>query len=307
MSLYLKYRPSSFEGVKGNDELVTALDSMLSDLESCPHVFLLTGPTGCGKTTIGRIIANRLGCKGSDFREIDSADFRGIDTIRDIRRNSEYMAMEGNCRVWLMDEIHKATSDAQSALLKILEDTPSHVYFILCTTDPQKLLPTLKGRCTIFTVKTLEGEMMKRMLKRIVRLEEVEIRDEILDQIVSRSEGHPRNALQALDKVLRVDPEQQEEILKQSAETDAQTIDLCRVLLKERKSWKEVAGVLTGLKGDKDNTETIRLAVMGYCQSILLKGADMQLAGLVMEEFNEPFWNTGFPALVLACYRIVHS
>jgi DNA polymerase-3 subunit gamma/tau len=305
MSLYLKYRPTSLEAVKGNEELVASLDAMLNNKKTCPHSFLLTGPTGCGKTTIGRIIAERLGSKGSDCREIDSADFRGIDTIRDIRKNSQYMAMESECRVWILDEIHRATPDALSALLKILEDTPSHVYFVLCTTDPQKLLPTLKGRCSTFVVKPLEDEMMKRLLKRIVRQEEGQIDDQILEQIVSSAQGHPRNALQILDQVLRVDPEQQLEIAKHGAEVTAQIIDLCRILTSSKTRWKEIAAILTALKVGED-PESIRRVILGYCQAILLKGAENNSVAAVMEAFMEPTYNTGFPGIVFACYSATH-
>ena len=96
MSLYLKYRPTDLTQMRGNDEVIASLEGMLGKPDSCPHSFLLHGPTGCGKTTIARIIARKLNSSGSDLKEVDSADFRGIDTIREIRRTSEYMAMESD-------------------------------------------------------------------------------------------------------------------------------------------------------------------------------------------------------------------
>jgi len=305
MILALKYRPKTLQEVKGNEELVTTLDSMLNDKESCPHSFLLTGPTGCGKTTIGRIIATRLNCFGSDLREIDSADFRGIDTIRDIRKNSQFMPLESDCRVWILDEVQQLTKDAQSALLKILEDTPPHIYFVLCTTDPQNLLPTLKGRCSLFTVQPLNPEIMYGLLRRIVRSEGEILDKEIYDQIISGAEGLVRNAVQNLQQVLESEPDQRLTVAKQAEERRSQTIELCRTLLK-KESWKKVSSILEGLKEEKD-VERIRRAVLGYCQSVVLKGGEIDRCGLIMEEFIEPFWNSGFPALVLACLRIVKS
>lgn len=304
MSLYLKYRPQSLSEIHGNDQVVASLRGMLSDRETCPHSFLLTGGTGCGKTTIGRIIAKELGCKGQDLREVDTADFRGIDTIRDIRKQSQYKPLEGPCRVWLLDEVHKLSNDAMNALLKILEDTPKHVYFILCTTDPQKLIPTIKGRCSTFQVTPLPEKIMMRLLRHVVKSEGAQLVKPVYEQIIMDSLGHPRNALQILDQVLRVEPDQRLDVAKRSAEQQSESIELCRLLLKGGTGWKPVATILSGLK-DQD-PESIRRHVLGYCQAVLLK-SDQERAGLVMEEFIEPFYNTGFPGLVYACYAVMKS
>ena len=301
MSLYLKYRPADWNDVTGNDEIISSLSKMVDDKETCPHSFLLVGPTGCGKTTIGRIIANKLGCKGSDFREVDSADFRGIDTVREIRKQSQFRPLEGPCRVWLIDECHKMTNDAQNALLKILEDTPRHVYFILATTDPQKLLPTIKGRCSTFQVKPLSDSQMMKLLRSVVKAEEASLAKVVYEQIIQDSLGHPRNALQVLDQVLRVEHEKQLEVASRAAEEQSQSIELCRALI-SGKSWREINTILNGLKDQE--AESIRRHVLGYCQAVLLKSENDQAAA-VIEAFWEPFFNIGFPGLVFACYSSV--
>jgi DNA polymerase III subunit gamma/tau len=304
MSLYLKYRPADLSQVKGNADVVATLEGMLKDTEKCPHSFLLHGPTGCGKTTIGRIIAKRLGCVGNDFKEIDSADFRGIDTIREIRKNSNYKAIEGRCRVWLIDECHKMTNDAQNALLKILEDTPKHVYFILCTTEPQKLLPTIKGRCIQLQVKVLGDAEMLKLLRGVVHAEEETLDEAVYKQILKSANGLPRNALQILEAVLRVSDEERLELAKQVEVEALEAIELCRALIK-RAPWRDVAAVLVRLK--ELEPESIRRNVLGYCQSILLKGQDEPLCGLIMEEFTKPFYDSGFPQLVYACYTVTKN
>lgn len=303
MSLYLKYRPNDLNQVVGNDDVVATLEGMLGDLKSCPHSFLLHGPTGCGKTTIARIIANRLGCKGSDLKEVDSAQFRGIDTAREIRNQSNYMALEGNCRVWIIDECHKMTNDGQNGLLKILEDTPNHVYFILCTTEPNKLLPTIKGRCIAIQVKPLSEETMYHLLRRIAHKEGEKLGRDVYDTIARDSLGHPRNALQILEQVLKTTPDKRLAIAQQSAAEQSQSIELCRALLKGA-SWKEVRVILSGLQ-DQD-AENIRRVVLGYCKSILLKG-DVIRAGRVLEEFINPFYDSGFPQLIYACYAVIKN
>lgn len=303
MSLYLKHRPTNLDQIRGNLDVVQTLKGMLGDHDTCPHSFLLHGPTGCGKTTIARIIAKELNSSGSDLREVDSADFRGIDTIRDIRRTSEYMPMESDCRLWIIDECHKLTNDAQNALLKILEDTPAHVYFVLCTTEPQKLLPTIKGRCQQFQVKQLDEDQMYKLLRRTVAREEAQLTKEVYDVIIQDSLGHPRNALQILEQVLNVPEERRIEVAKQTAAEQSQSIELCRALL-NKKPWAEINKILTGLK-DQD-AEGIRRVVLGYCQAILLK-SDVVRAGRVMEEFLDPFYDSGFPQLVYACYAVTKN
>lgn len=304
MSLYLKYRPSGLSDVKGNTDILSALENMLNKLETCPHAFLLYGPTGCGKTTIGRIIANSLGCKGSDLKEINSADFRGIDTIRDVIKGSQFMPIEGRCRVWLVDECHKMTNEAQNALLKILEDTPPHVYFVLCTTDPQKLLSTIKSRCSQFQLTPIIDNQMYGLLRKVIKEEGEVLEKEIIDQIVISAKGHPRNALQILEQVLNVPAEKRLEVAKKAEAEAVQSIELCRALI-GRKGWKAISEILTGLK-DQD-PEGIRRVMLGYCQAILLSGKDEPLCGLIMEEFVNPYFEFGFPQLTYACYSVTKN
>lgn len=300
MSLYKKYRPTNLNDIHGNQETVEALQQMIDNPEEAPHTFLFHGPKGNGKTTLARIMAKDLGIKGQDLRELDTADFRGIDMVRELRKQAQYKPLEGSRRMWILDECHQLTKDAQSALLKILEDTPPHVYFALCTTDPQKLLPTVKDRCTKFEVKPLTDREMTGLLIKVCKAEKEPPQKKVILQIVKDSNGHPRAALQILDQVLRVNPKKRLKIAKQSIVEENQSIELCRALLKGE-PWSKINNILRGLKDE--NPESIRRHVLGYAQAVLLK-SDNERAGLIMEEFIHPFYDSGFAGVVYHSYVV---
>lgn len=300
MGLYQKHRPQSFKEVKGNKNIINPLKQLVQ--KGGTHSFLFHGPTGCGKTTLARIVAKELGCTENNIIEIDTAQFRGIETVRDLRQKVQYMPLGGGARTFIIDEVHKMTGDAQNAFLKILEDTPAKVYFILCTTDPQSLLSTLKGRCSQFQVQTLKDEEMGELLIEVANAEgEKNLDKKVIDQIVTDSQGHPRNALTILEQVLSVPSKQRLKIAKQSAIEQSESIALCRALIKGE-SWSKVKVILKGLKGQ--DPEGIRRVVLGYATSVLLNKEDMQAAS-ILEAFEEPTYNMGFPAIVLACIRII--
>jgi DNA polymerase III subunit gamma/tau len=304
MGLYQKYRPTEFSQVVGMAEVVKSVEALLEKSDK-PHSYLLTGSTGCGKTTLARIMASKLSAEEISIMEVDSADFRGIDTVRDIRKIAQYRSLSGGNKVWIIDEVHKMTNDAQNALLKTLEDPPSHVFFILCTTDPQKLIATIKGRCVTFQVRTLNDREMFRVLRRIVSAEGASLSQEIYDQIIQDAQGHPRNAINVLEQVLVAPVDKRMDIAKKKAEEQSEAIELCRALI-GRKGWREVSRILEGLRVQEP--ESIRRTVLGYCQAILLKSDNTQ-AGLVMEEFMDSsiIYGAGFPGLVYICYSIVKN
>lgn len=301
MALYNKYRPSDFDEMFGNEDTIEELQGIIAQhKDDRPHSHLFYGPTGAGKTTLGRILAKKLGCHGADYIELDSADFRGIDTVRAIRRQVSYRPMESDCRVWLLDEAHAFTGDAANALLKVLEEPPPHVYFILCTTVPQKLLPTIRSRCSQHPVTPLTEGQMRRLLRRVVKAEDATLNKPIYEQIVKDSLGLPRRALTILEQVLYLPPERQAQVASKVASEQSQTLELCRALL-ERAAWKQVRRILAGLK--EEDPEAIRRQVLGYCQAVLMKDDHTQ-AGAIMEAFLDPFYDTPFPQLVYACYSL---
>lgn len=305
MELYKKYRPKTLNEIKGNEELVDSLGKLLSNPKECPSVFLFYGETGCGKTTLARIIANELKVKGNDYKEIDVADFNGIETARDIRRKMSFKAQEGKYRIFVLDECHALTGAAQNAFLKTLEDTPSHVKFILCTTDPGKLKPTFRGRCQQYQVNLLSESVIISLLKEVSKKEKQKVDKKVLKAIAKNTLGHPRNALQALQRVLATEPEKRLKIAEEIALVENQSIELCQALMGWNKAgWNEIRTILTGLKNQE--AESIRRHVIGYAAGVLLKKND-PASGIVLEAFIEPFYNSGFPGLVNACFYIFND
>jgi len=286
MPLHLDYRPNDFSEIVGNETIVKSIKTILERPKDYPKAWLFIGPTGCGKTTFTRIVARKLGCPPSttnqDFQEINASNNRGIDTAREIMRSMVYMPVNASnsCRIYVLDEVHQGTKDFQNSLLKALEDTPAHVYFLLCTTDPQKLLKTIRNRCSTFEVKRLRDGQLGKLIEHVLSEEgEGGVEEDVIKAIAEAADGCPRQALVTLE----------------------QTIDLCRALLNG--SWADVAPIIKDLN---DEPEKVRQAVNGYMQSVLLKqtkvtGEVASQALLVLDCFSDPLFYNGKPGLTKAC------
>lgn len=298
--LYKKYRPKTLKGMVGNKSTVAALRNML-ERKTVPHTILFHGPSGCGKTTLARILKRELECHDLDFAEMNCSDFRGIDTIREIARTMTLAPAAGACRIWLLDEFHQMTSQGMNAALKIFEDTPSHVYFFLCTTEPQKLLKTIRTRCCEMPVEPLSEEDTKRLLRRVAKREKIKLDQDTLDDISDASEGSARRSLVILDKVKNLAGADRSAAISLQEE-DREGIELCRAILKG-KGWSSVAKVLREVKGEP---ESLRWAVMRYCKTILLKKDDWH-AYHVLTCFEQPFYDSKDNGLVRACYEAIHT
>lgn len=304
MNLYLKYRPENFEEFLGNKENVIILKNLIES-DRLPKSLLFYGDSGCGKTTVARIIANSL---DSETIEINSSDFRGIDTIREINENSKYPPFVKSKKVYIIDEVHKLTNDAQNAFLKTLEDSLDFNHFILCTTEPQKLIEPLRGRCLSFIFKPLDFKDSMILLKRICFKENITLNKEQLEEIIQKAEGKPRQMLQLLEKLINLTEEERNSVLQEEKIKETQVTELCRLLLKGEKNWNKISEFLKSLKNE--DSEEIRRIFLNYLKEVMLNEKNEEIlkrCALLIELFKESTYYSGFSILVYNCYLFINS
>lgn len=302
--LYKKHRPTLLKGMYGQAEAVGMVKVML-EKGTVPHTILFTGPSGCGKTTLARILRAKLNCSEDDFAELNCSDFRGIDMVRDIRSRMGLAPINGVCRIWLIDECHELTKQAQEAFLKILEDTPRHVYFLLATTEPSKLLPTIKSRCTEVRVKVLSASEMLKLLHDVSLKEKTKISDDVLDRVVTIAEGSARKALVLLHQVIGIPDENEQLASLEQADTMHHAIELARELINPRCSWSDVSKLI---KTIEEEPEQVRRMLLGYCANIVLSGGkSAPRCCMIIDRFGLNFFDSGKAGLVLAAWDVVNN
>ncbi|MCD8209567.1 MAG: DNA polymerase III subunit gamma/tau [Coprobacillus sp.] len=220
-ALYRTYRPLTFDEVAGQEHIVKTLKNAL-ERNKLAHAYLFAGPRGTGKTTMARLLAKALNCdegvghqcnhcknclainEGThpDVIEIDAASNSGVDNVRDLIDKVKYGTILGRYKVYIIDEVHMMTPSAFNALLKTLEEPPANVVFILATTEPNKVLPTILSRCQRYDFTKLSEEEISNRLIEVLQKEKIEYNREAVDLIVSLADGGMRDALSILDQVL---------------------------------------------------------------------------------------------------------
>lgn len=220
-ALYRTYRPSTFDEVVGQDHIVKTIKNALAN-EKIAHAYLFAGPRGTGKTTMAKLFAKALNCEEGighqcnkcknctsiiegnhpDVIEIDAASNNGVEEVRDLIDKVRYSTILGKYKVYIIDEVHMMTPGAFNALLKTLEEPPAHVIFILATTEPHKILPTILSRCQRYDFSKISDTAIKERLSFVLEEEGIAYDEEAINLIISLSDGGMRDALSILDQVL---------------------------------------------------------------------------------------------------------
>lgn len=201
LALYRKYRPKDFNQVVGQDHIVKVLDQSIKT-GTVSHAYLFVGSRGTGKTSLARIFANDLKVSLNDIYEIDAASNRGIEDIRELRDGVRTLPFDSKYKIYIIDEVHMLSKDAWGALLKTLEEPPSHVIFILATTELHKVPDTIISRCQVFNFKKPTDLILKNHLENIAKEEGFTLEPSASELLAILGDGSFRDALGILDKVL---------------------------------------------------------------------------------------------------------
>ena len=219
--LYRAYRPSKFSEVVGQEYIIKTLINAIKN-NKIAHAYLFAGPRGTGKTTIAKLFAKAINCEHfeneacdecssclafkennhPDIIELDAASNNSVDDIREIIEQVPYAPMLGKYKVYIIDEVHMLSASAFNALLKTLEEPPAHVVFILATTDPQKIIPTVLSRCQRYNFSKISIFNMKKKMIEILNKENIEFEDKAIEEIAILAEGGMRDALSILEQML---------------------------------------------------------------------------------------------------------
>lgn len=288
--LVLKYRPDKWEDVVGQGATCRSIQAALKGKKG--RAFLLTGPSGVGKTTIARLIAQTIGAdlNQGGYTEIDAATTNGVDDVRELKAKIQLKPLGGGNRVICVDECHQLSKQAWNALLKSVEEPPAGVHWVFCTTEAGKVIETIKTRCLEYQLVAVNEHDLGDLLEYVVEEEKLKPLDGLIDAILAVAQGSPRAALSALAKAssCKTLAEVDEVLQTVSAEGSPEVIDFCRALMNgaSRVSLLSMLGSMQG-----QSAEGVRNVVCAYFTKVALnpKGNKFEQSVAILIAFGTPY------------------
>ena len=286
-SLYRKYRPSDWDSVRGQEEVVNVLRAAVE--KGAPaHAYLFSGGRGTGKTSMARILAHALGTSEKDLYEMDAASNRGVDDIRELREGVATMPFDSRYKVYIIDEAHMLTKEAFNALLKTLEEPPAHVIFIMATTELERMPETIQSRCQVFRFRKPSHEILKQLVLDVAKKEGIAMPPAGAELIALMGDGSFRDTLGMLQKVLTVENKKisEEDVARIVGAPQPRTINEFLQALAEKKVGTAIEKFHTSLENGAD-PKTFTLLVITKIRAILLLRFAPNMTDTIAAQFGE--------------------
>lgn len=309
-TLHTKYRPTTFDDFLGNGPTIDSLIDVLEQ-DRC-HSFILVGDSGCGKTTLARIIANELLCDAHNITEINASANTGIDDMRALIESSMYQTIgKSATRVIIVDEVQGLSKQGWNSLLKPVEEPPAWVYWIFCTTEPSKIPKTISTRCATYTLRPPSSAELEQYLTQIAEKEKLKLVDDAIFKIVREHGSSVRSALVMLGMADGAGPKELAQLL-QRPNQDVDVLAFCQLMASPRgRSWEKAVTVLAQLKELNHDPETIRIMMVNYISAILLNPKskpDTHDLLMVLDAFSAEYARTDkYGPLLLSTANVVFN
>jgi len=291
VALYRKYRPHKWEEVVGQEEVVAALRGAL-ERGRVGHAYLFTGPRGTGKTSVARIFADVLDTADVDLHEMDAASNRGIDEVRALREAVLSLPFQSKYKVYILDEVHMLTKEAFNALLKTLEEPPSHIVFILATTELEKVPETIVSRCEVHSFKKPSQKTLAEIIASAAKKEGYALAHSSAELIALVGDGSFRDAYGILQKAIAISSDKKisdEEVLRVTGAPRGELANRVLVALASRDAGKGLTAIADVVESNADMKIFAKLVLQKLRFALLLRVAPEMEKGIAEELSKEDF------------------
>jgi DNA polymerase-3 subunit gamma/tau len=285
-TLYRAHRPSTFDDVKGQPQVTDVLKAAIKN-KKIAHAYLFCGTRGTGKTSVARILAKELGVSDKDLYEIDAASNRGINEIRELREGVNVMPFDSPYKLYIIDEAHMLTKEAWNAFLKTLEEPPSHVIFVMATTEREKVPDTIQSRAEIYIFKQPTREVLAGVVSDVAKKEGYSLEKAAAEMVALLAEGSFRDSLSILQKVLVMSKDKKVDVDEVLAVTGAPKSETVRHILGSIVHQDTAAALAALGKAIEDNMDMRILArlLIHYMRAVLI----VRYAPELKENFSKEF------------------